>query len=618
MNKTLIYFFHSLFFICLVHQPIYAQEADTTFLKKLYDRCLDFDETKADSLDYFAGFIETTGTQLKFNKTIVLASRLRGIAQDLRGNYDKAIPFYLQSLEEAKKLNDYNYEGAAINDLAFVYVNTKQPVKAKQMYLQAARLSMKENSVSAVFNALSNLGAIYNELGQPDSALIFLKEALKYGKPFAAELNIGSVYNNTGNVYYKKKEFIKAIEYFTQNLLLQQQLNNPPEIWISYLNLADAYVELKKFDSSFLYASKALQLAKALQSKAKEADSYGILSKHYFAKNDFEQAYIYKERWYTLDTSMVNEGTNTTIAQLQERFNAVERDRQNQLLSVNIEKEKLRSRIITLLALAFCLVAMVVAVFLLQKRRANKRLQQQNDLIRRQNDKLAELNFEKNSLISIVSHDLSSPFTAIKMWSQLLDDENAVALAPDQQKAINRIKEATTKGEQLIRNILDVEKAGTNLQKLALENLDVKFIAESVITDFAPAAKGKAINLFFETNEKQVFIVSDRNLVSRILENLVSNAIKYTPHGKNIWLQLATDADAVHIKVKDEGVGIDKDELPYLFSKYSNISSKPTGGEASTGLGLSIVKRLVSELNGAISCESELGKGSVFTVILKK
>ena len=584
----------------------------------MYDRCLDFDETKADSMEYYAAFIEKTGNQLKFNKTRVLASRLKGIAQDLKGNYDKAIPFYLQSLEEAKKLNDINYEGAAINDLAYVYVNTKQPQKAKQMYLEAARFALNENSVSAVFNALSNLGAIYNELAQPDSALLFLKEALKYGKPFAAELNIGSVYNNMGNVYFKKKEYSKAIDFFTQNLLLQQQLNNPSEIWISYLNLADAYVELKRFDSSLHYANKALQLAISLQSKAKEADSYAILSKHYFAKNDFRQAYTYKERWYQLDTSLVNESTNTTIAHLQERFNAVERDRQNQLLSVNIEKEKLRSRIITLLALAFCLVAIVVAVFLIQKRKANKRLQEQNDLIRRQNDKLAELNFEKNSLISIVSHDLSSPFTAIKMWSQLLDDENNTNLEPNQQKAINRIKEATTKGEQLIRNILDVEKAGTNLQKMALENLDLKIIAESVITDFEPAAKGKAINLFFETSEKQVFIVSDRNLVSRILENLVSNAIKYTPQGKNIWLQLATDADAVHIKVKDEGVGIDKDELPYLFSKYSNISSKPTAGEASTGLGLSIVKRLVSELNGSISCESELGKGSVFTVILKK
>jgi signal transduction histidine kinase len=70
--------------------------------------------------------------------------------------------------------------------------------------------------------------------------------------------------------------------------------------------------------------------------------------------------------------------------------------------------------------------------------------------------------------------------------------------------------------------------------------------------------------------------------------------------------------------VRDEGVGIDKEELPYLFSKYSKLSSRPTDGEGSNGLGLSIVKRIVEEINGRITCESEVGKGSVFTVLLKK
>ena len=94
--------------------------------------------------------------------------------------------------------------------------------------------------------------------------------------------------------------------------------------------------------------------------------------------------------------------------------------------------------------------------------------------------------------------------------------------------------------------------------------------------------------------------------------------IKYTPAGKNVWVNVTDEQDAVSIKVRDEGVGIEKEELPYLFSKYSKLSSRPTDGEASNGLGLSIVKRIVEEINGRIHCESELGKGSLFTVLLKK
>jgi signal transduction histidine kinase len=83
-------------------------------------------------------------------------------------------------------------------------------------------------------------------------------------------------------------------------------------------------------------------------------------------------------------------------------------------------------------------------------------------------------------------------------------------------------------------------------------------------------------------------------------------------------MHIDEEHDTISIKVRDEGVGIDKEELPYLFSKYSKLSSRPTDGETSNGLGLSIVKRIVEEINGRITCESEVGKGSLFTVLLKK
>jgi signal transduction histidine kinase len=133
-----------------------------------------------------------------------------------------------------------------------------------------------------------------------------------------------------------------------------------------------------------------------------------------------------------------------------------------------------------------------------------------------------------------------------------------------------------------------------------------------------PGAEKKNIRLHYEKPNKEVYLLSDKQMVHRICENLLSNAIKFSPTGKNVWVSVSEDGDAVQIKVKDEGIGISAEDLPHLFSRYSELSSKPTEGEASTGLGLSIVKRIVEELNGRILCESEPGKGSLFTVILKK
>jgi signal transduction histidine kinase len=287
------------------------------------------------------------------------------------------------------------------------------------------------------------------------------------------------------------------------------------------------------------------------------------------------------------------------------------------LLTAQVEKEALRSKIFILLAIAMAAIVILVAIAFVTKRNANRRLKAINDLIVQQNEKLEELNYEKNSLISIVSHDLSTPFATIQVWGYVLQAE-ANKLSADQQKAIDKIIQASNHGDEMIRRILDVEKEHIGSHRMQLENFDLTIFTEQVVDNLRPMAARKNISIHAETPEKELFLLSDKQLVARICENLLSNAIKYTPKGKNVWISVNDEQDAISIKVRDEGVGIEKEELPFLFSKYSKISSQPTDGEASTGLGLSIVKRIVQEINGKIFCESELGKGSLFTVVIKK
>ncbi len=575
------------------------------------------DESKADSVAWYADFIAREAERLHYNKKDVLSLRLHGIAEDLKGNYEKALVAYLQSLEAARKLHSIKYELSALNDLAYIYVNTKQPVNAKKMYIESAVLAAQSGNIHSIVNSYVNLGGIYNILEQTDSSLYFLNQGLAIAKKYDKNVDASSLYNNIGNVYFKKKQFQQALPYFQRNYQYHTAQGDPANTWLDELNLADVFIELKKFDSASFYAQRSLDIARNLQAKSKEADSYAILAKLFAHKNDYKNAYEYQQKWYTIDTSMVNEGTNRTIADLQERFNAKQREQENKLLQAQVEKAHLQTRTITYLAIAAGIIALVIAISLVQKRIANKRLKEQNDLIKRQNEKLAELNYEKNSLISIVSHDLGSPFAAIRMWNQVLQSGND-NLNEEQKMAVERIRQSTAKGESLIHTILDVEKAETNQHKVQLENFDLKVFVENIVGDFRPAASGKNIQLHFETPGKNVYLVSDKHLVSRICENLFSNAIKYTPAGKNVWVSLSEGNDAVSIKVKDEGVGIDRSELPHLFSKYSQISSRPTNGEASTGLGLSIVKRIVQELNGSVFCESEPGMGSLFTIVLYK
>jgi signal transduction histidine kinase len=594
-----------------------SAQVDTNHLKRLYDRCLDFSEDKVDSILYYAEFLKKESDQLKFIKGDVLSLRLKGIYEELNSNYPSAIEFYLQSLDAARKLTDVAYEKAALSDLAIAYANIKEPHKAKEFYLQNARLLKGNGEISDLVNTYNNLAVIYMQLGQYDSARILLNDAIRYGKPFAKELDLSGTYNNFANLYYKEKNFDQALVYFQNNYNLHLQQDNPGDLWVDELNLADVYSEKKMFDSATKYGQMAMKLALELESKSKEADTYGVLAKLAEYKGDSRTAYAYLKKWYTLDTAVLNSDTYKTVANLQERFHAKERETANKLLTTQIEKEALRTKVVTLLAIAMALIVILTAIAFVTKRNANRRLKAVNELIVQQNEKLAELNHEKNALISIVSHDLSTPFATIKVWGYILQAE-AGSLSDDQQKALNKILQASNHGDEMIRRILDVEKQHIGDHRMQLESFDLTIFTEEVIDNLRPMAARKEISIHAEMPEKELYLLSDKQLVARICENLLSNAIKYTPKGKNVWISISDEQDAVSIKVRDEGVGIEKEELPFLFSKYSKISSQPTDGEASNGLGLSIVKRIVQELNGKIFCESEVGKGSLFTVVIRK
>ncbi|MES1160437.1 MAG: tetratricopeptide repeat-containing sensor histidine kinase [Bacteroidota bacterium] len=615
MNRLLLLLF-------LLSSPTLFGQPDTTSLFKVYERAIHLNESLADSIGYYADYIHHLSQKGNYPKAKVMSLRLYGFYYENKTDYKKAIDYYLQTLEEARKINSIEFQISSLTDLAYVYTEMKQPQKAKDVYLECVKLNQQLGDAGSLFNSYTNLGPIYNHLGLHDSALYFLNEGLRIGKLLEdnGEKDLSNLYNNLGNTYYYLKKYDKALVYFRNNYSNDLKGNTPEkkdDLRYDEINLTDCYSEKGVYDSATLYGNLSLQLSLQLKSTSKQSYTYKILSQLAHHRGDYKKAWEYQSKWYGLDTAILNSETYKTIAELEEKYEARERENEKLLLQGEVAQQKFHSRIMLIMTICLFLVAIAAAVAFVTKRRVNKKLQATNDLIVRQNERLSELNYEKNSLISIVSHDLSTPFASIGMWNQLLKTEQD-NLTAEQKKALSRIEQATNYGEKLIRHILDVEKAETNQHKVSLENLDLRIFTERIVEDFQPTAAKKNIQLHLDCPRKSLYFLSDRQLLSRMLENLLSNAIKYTTSGKQVWISVSEEKDAVSIKVRDEGVGIEPDELPHLFSKYSKISSQPTNGEASTGLGLAIVKRIVEELNGQISCESSVGNGSVFTVVLKK
>jgi len=247
----------------------------------------------------------------------------------------------------------------------------------------------------------------------------------------------------------------------------------------------------------------------------------------------------------------------------------------------------------------------------------NTQLQTQKEEIEVKNIRLEDLDREKSSLMNIVAHDLKAPLNKVLGAAQLLP--NLGELNEDQAEFVGMIKKVAFEGKKFIEDLLDINAIEQQKPEAILwEKVQIKSFISSSIIGYKQQADGKKIQLHFDTQLDNTEIDTDRSYLNRIMDNLVSNAIKFSPQEKNIFITATENAQTVSISIKDEGPGISPADQKKMFKKFQKLSARPTAGESSTGLGLSIIKTLVERLNGDISVSSQLGQGTEFVVVLPK
>jgi signal transduction histidine kinase len=242
----------------------------------------------------------------------------------------------------------------------------------------------------------------------------------------------------------------------------------------------------------------------------------------------------------------------------------------------------------------------------------HQELGKQKDEILSKNTELLNLNLEKNNLIGIVAHDLKSPLNQIKGLTSLIR-MTSPTMDGETVNFLTLIEESRNRMSDMISKILDIEAIESKKLNLVIQKIDLSDTLGTILRRFEPEAENKQIKLH-NKSRGPAYIEADAGYINQIFENLLSNAIKFSPVEKNIFVALTCANGVVTAEVKDEGPGMTDDDKKKLFNKYQKLSAKPTANESSTGLGLSIVKKFVEEMNGKIWCESEAGSGASFFV----
>jgi two-component system, OmpR family, sensor kinase len=248
--------------------------------------------------------------------------------------------------------------------------------------------------------------------------------------------------------------------------------------------------------------------------------------------------------------------------------------------------------------------------------RVNNELANTQREMAKQNVELARLNEQKNQFIGMAAHDLRNPLSVILNFSQYMLRDESTPLAPQQREFIAIIERNSKFMLNLIHDILSLSRIESGRLHLDLQPVDLAALVAANVNLNRVLAEKKKIHLGFKAEDDLPPIWLDAAKIEQVMNNLISNALKFSHPHRTVEVSVTRTADTVQIAVKDEGQGIPADELDKIFKPFEKTSVKSTDGEQSTGLGLAIASRIVEGHAGWIAVESESGRGSTFTVML--
>jgi signal transduction histidine kinase len=556
------------------------------------------------------------------NHEVVSALLGLGLVLSEQGKFDKELQKYLEAMPYVEVLGDQRLKTLVLMRLAGLYHSTKNYARSDSLYTEAQRQCTRKDDNDLLATLYNNRGVLYEEMRQSERALEAYRHGLEIDLRLGRKQRIGRFYNNIGEVFMGRNQFDSALVYQRRALDLYEQIGYNSGLANLLGTIALTQNKQRMFSEAVISARRALSFAEPSDFKKEKLVAYQALSDAFAGLGDYRSSLAMFKQVAALQDSMYSIASAQKLAELE----TAQKEQEIRLLI----SQKAQENIIRNALIAGALVLAGVAVVFIRgnnrRKRDNTRLAELNDKLFDANEELSLLTSEKDEILNIVTHGLKSNIFGVRsiadsMTTALADDavpKNAVPLA-EMSRTISR---SATQMFSLVTNLLTVNTAEQGLLKPTLVQTDVAAALREVCEQFRDFAAVKNITLremspSAETGT-QFTALADEQMLREILENLLSNAVKYSPQGKSIDAVLRVQGNAVRIEIRDEGEGISPSDMPKLFGKFARLSAQPTGGEHSTGLGLSIVKKMVEAMNGRVWCESEFGRGATFIVELPK
>lgn len=555
----------------------------------------------------------------------------------------KALDIHIESKDTLGIVEIYN-------SIGIIYWNKHEYDQALAYYKKAVALNNSTGDIVANARLTNNIGLIFQSMDQYDSALNYFRGALNYINPDQHKFGYALINNNLGINYRSINQYDQALHHFNIAHQLQLEMNDLYGLGLVNDNISRVYKIQGKYEQSLSHLKKGFKYAQQTGNMDLLASISGHMAEVYELIGDYKNAYSQQKLAKSYSDSLQEKSLTNELAELEVKYQVKQQQAENDLLKAENElnvatlknKDFLVIASIIFSVLIFTLLVMAYRALRIRRKSSQiieeknikleslykevelqkesigiqkNEIERQNTELTNKNKYLEELNYEKNSLMAIVAHDLKSPLNSIGGIANILPTIGPIN--NEQNEFLALISKVVESSRILIQDLMDLSALENKEIKVNLQPIAINEIIQSCQAKYTAQAQHKSISLAVsETIDDSIIINSDAQFIERVMQNLISNAIKFSPSGTTIQMGSKLKEGQIQFFVKDEGPGISTQDQKYLFRKFHKLSAKPTGGETSTGLGLSIVKVLMEELKGIIYVDSEVGCGSTFICAL--
>jgi len=584
-------------------------------------------------------------------------SNIGNIYQD-KGEYEKAIEYNNKSIKIRKEIGDERGVVSNYINIGVVYKSQGLFAKALDNYFKSLKYVEKTNSRKGMAICYLNIGTIFKEQGEYDKSLDYYFKALEIAKEIKSKIGISKCYNNIGTIYKQQKLYNKALEFYKKSLELSTKIGNKEEISNANINIGTIYLKKELYEdannyytkafklkeeigdkkgmsttlsaltllnttlakaenitntqkinylnNAVKYGNKAIVIAKEIGAMPSENRAAKMLMVTYKKQGNYKKAIEFAEIYISTNDSLFNVSKTKVLQEMETKYETEKKNVKIKELQIKDIENQNTKRTFIIIIVFLVLISILLIIFFRQKQKTNK-------LLNKKNYQLKKLNETQSRLMSIISHDLKAPLSAFFSITSSLKSKIDILDSSTIDDYFNRMLNSALAVKLQLENLLVWSINQSTDINVNSNNYNLLVVTQKVLIILEEFAKEKSISLVNNINET-MYIRTDGRLLSIVLNNIVTNAIKFSSTNSIVEISATNNnKNKILISIKDSGIGISTDNLKTLFSGKENNSDNENKG---TGLGLIVSKDIITKLGGKIWAESILNKGTTFFIEL--